>query len=263
MITAERLPGHGMFGSANYILGHLNLFETGQMPDVSGITVDFGTSGLYYDPNCGSNWWTYYFEPIDFGEKENTQVIYSSNNQSNNAFQQRRKMPKSAAVEIVKKYIHIKPHIQEKVDAFAAQFFQNNYVIGIHYRGTDKSKEAPKVKYVNVLKEINKHIPNNIPYVLFIATDEMEFLELARSIYSTRVIAIDAHRQAIGSPGVHFAHKHNYSIGEEALIDACLLSKCDLLIRTSSNLSLWSTFFNPDLPVILLNQRTLTTLEPE
>lgn len=76
-------------------------------------------------------------------------------------------------------------------------------------------------------------------------------------------IAIKAQRSSNGEPGVHFINKNNYSLGEEALIDACLLSKCDLLIRTSSNLSLWSTYFNPSLPTILLNHRYANTLEPE
>ena len=42
---------------------------------------------------------------------------------------------------------------------------------------------------------------------------------------------------------------------ENALIDCILLSKTDLLIRTSSNFSLASTFFNPKLPVIELSKR--------
>ncbi len=179
------------------------------------------------------------------------------------AWRHRALMPRAVAAQIVKKYIHIKPHIQKKIDAFVAQFFLDNYIIGIHYRGTDKSKEAPRITYATVFKEIEKHIPQKKPYSLFIATDEIDFLEQARKKHPNRVVAIEARRSDRNGLGGHFLNKNNYTQGEEALIDACLLAKCDLLIRTSSNLSLWSTYFNPDLPVILLNSRYMDTLEPE
>ncbi|MEI6790088.1 MAG: hypothetical protein WCK42_02780, partial [Myxococcaceae bacterium] len=46
-----------------------------------------------------------------------------------------------------------------------------------------------------------------------------------------------------------------YESGLDALMDCLVLSKTNLLIRTSSNLSRWSAYFNPDLPVIELNKR--------
>ncbi len=54
---------------------------------------------------------------------------------------------------------------------------------------------------------------------------------------------------------LHLKLSNNYLHGEEAFIDCLLLSKGDVLIRTSSNLSLWSTYFNPIMPVIALNAR--------
>ena len=172
-------------------------------------------------------------------------------------------MPKATPAQVNKKYIRIKPHIQQKIDAFAVQYFLDCYMIGIHYRGTDKDKEAPRVAYETVFKEIEKHIPQEKPYSLFIATDEVDFLEQAKKRYLNRVVALEAHRSDSQGVGVHFVNKNKYILGEEALMDAYLLSKCDLLIRTSSNLSLWSTYFNPDLPVILLNHRYMQTLEKE
>jgi hypothetical protein len=252
-----------MFASANQVLGQLYLFETGQLPHVVGLTIDFDKYGLYYDPRCGPNWWTYYFEPICIGEIEDAKVVCPTKEQYLKAWRQRRKMPRENAAQMIKTHIRIKPHIQQKIDAFVIRFFLDHYVIGIHYRGTDKNKEAPPIAYEVVFEEIEKYIPQEKPYVLFIATDEVNFLEHARERYIDRVVSIEAHRSDNSGLGVHFMNKNDYALGEEALMDACLLSKCDVLIRTSSNLSLWSTYFNPDLPVVLLNQRYMDTLEPE
>jgi len=263
VVRPENMRGLGMFAAANQVLGQLYMFETGQLPHVLGLTVDFDNRGLYYDSSCGPNWWTYYFEPIYVGERSNAPLVYPAETEYSKAWQQRRLISRKTAARIIKKYIHIKPHISEKIDAFVCQYFLDYYTIGVHYRGTDKVKEAPKIEYETVFEEIDKQIPQEKKYVLFIATDEIEFLEQAKKRYFNRVVAIEAFRSNRDGLGVHFLNKNNYTIGEEALIDACLLSRCDLLIRTSSNLSLWSTYFNPDLPVVLLNRRYMKTLEPE
>lgn len=264
VIRLEHNHHLGVFATANQVLAQLYLFETGQLPGVVGLAVDFDRFGLYYDPNRGLNWWTYYFEPICLGEREQGKISYPTQEQYLAAWQERRKLSRATAAHIVKKYIRIAPHIQRKIDAFAAEFFLGNYMIGIHYRGTDKKAEAPRVSYDTIFTEIDAHIPQDRPYSIFIATDEIEFFQQATSRYGHQVVAIKAHRGSSGGLGVHFLNKNNYLLEEEALMDACLLSKCNVLIRTSSSLSLWSTYFNPDLPTTLLNRRhDGSTLEPE
>lgn len=256
MLTLEHTPNVGMFAAANQVLGNLSLFESGQL---SGMVVDFEKNGLYYDPDQGTNWWGYYFEPISLGQKTNASIVYPTKTQYLEAWAQRRTLSREIAAYLIHKYVHIRPHLQQKFDDFAAQHF-DSYMIGVHFRGTDKEKEAPRVAYEAVFEQIDSHIPDGKTWKLFIATDEADFLEEARERY--HVVAIQAHRTD-SNVGVHFLHKNSYVLGEEALMDAYLLSKCDLLIKTSSNLSLWSTYFNPDLPVIRLNQRYLPSLEPE
>lgn len=91
----------------------------------------------------------------------------------------------------------------------------------------------------------------------------MDFLEEAKEKYTGHLIATHSLRAKSGDVAVHHTFKNSYRLGEEAVIDCLLLSQCDILIRTSSNLSLWSTYFNPTLPTILLNQRNQLTLEAE
>ncbi len=45
-----------------------------------------------------------------------------------------------------------------------------------------------------------------------------------------------------------------YENGEEALVNALLLSKCSTLIRTTSMLSADASLFDPDFKVILVNR---------
>jgi hypothetical protein len=262
VIGTEKFQKMGMFATANQVLGHLYIYE--HSSEVAGLLIDFDVFGLYYDPDRGPNWWSYYFEPICFGEQTNAQIKYPSKKQYYEAFEIRRKITRAQSAEIVKKYIHIKQPILDKVDQFVAQNFQGLFILGVHYRGTDKWTEAPRVSYDLVVEKINESIPLDREYRIFVATDETPFLEMIQENFPGRTIAIDAQRSS-GNKGVHFSKKNCYKIGAEALIDSLLLSRCNLLIRTSSSLSLWSTYFNPEIPVILLNfnYRSKNSVEQE
>ena len=262
ILSTEGFTRLGMFAAANQVLGYLDLYENGGGRFFAGFCVDFGVNGLYYDPERGPNWWDYYFEPISVGKRKGSRVKSVSKEEGFRALIHRRQITRARAGALVKKYVHVKRPILEKVDQFALRHFHGFFTIGVHYRGTDKELEAPRVAYEVVIESILNQIPSDQPYQIFVATDEVPFLETMQQRFPNRVVAIEAHR-SVGEQGIHLSNDHPHEIGVEALMDALLLSKCDLLIRTSSNLSLWSTYFNPELPVILLNQRICQTLEPE
>ena len=164
-------------------------------------------------------------------------------------------MSRERGNELIQKYIVLKPHIKKKIDDFYEAYFRDTYIIGIHYRGTDKCLEADIVPYKNVyerLQPIVKEHNNN--YTIFVATDDSYFLAYMHAHFPGHVVAHDAIRSDEGA-GVHFVEKNfNYKKGEDAIIDCVLLSKCDLLLKMSSNLSICAIKFNPNIPVIELNK---------
>lgn len=92
-------------------------------------------------------------------------------------------------------------------------------------------------------------------FKLFVATDEQLFLTYIENAFPNLVISHNASRSADGTP-LHLGRSdiNPYQQGEDAIIDCLLLSKGDILIRTSSNLSAWSSYFNPYIPVIDLSK---------
>ncbi len=252
-LLTHRLDLGGFFSVFHTVLGALDFMETNST--CCGLGVDFEDKGFYYDKEYGQNWWEYYFEPIDLGRKTDVikkffhyqKVVFSLNSEFG--------MSRERGHQLIQKYICLKPHIKNKINDFYEANFKDTYVIGIHYRGTDKCLEADIVPYKNVderlqplIKEHNQH------YKFFVATDDSYFLAYMHAHFPGHVIAIDAIRSDEGT-AVHFAEKNlNYKKGEDAIIDCVLLSKCDLLLKMSSNLSNCSIKFNPNVPVIELNK---------
>ncbi len=125
--------------------------------------------------------------------------------------------------------------------------------IGVHYRGTDKSEDSPAVAYHAVSAAIRslQQSESIARSAIFVATDDQGFLEHARHAFPGQVAALDIQRSEDGRP-LHKARGGGFARGTEAVMDCLLLSRCHRLIRTPSNLGLCSTFFNPRLPVTLV-----------
>lgn len=239
--------GAGMFSIFNSVLRCLDDYERGT---IAGLEVNFYNRGAYFDKEYGPNWWQYYCEPVMLGKREGAEIKQQRSSRD-------RFMSREYAHELIQKHIHIKPHITNKVEAFQLAHFRSCFVIGIHYRGTDKIIEAPRVAYEEVVEQLMAKIERlTQQYVLFVATDEEPFLEYIQWAFPGKVCyQADVIRSANEKPLHIRAPSNRYKLGEDALTDCLILSNTDLLIRTNSNLSLWSTYFSPKLPVIELNQR--------
>ncbi len=247
--------GGGMFFNVVNVLSFLRHCEKNHL---SSFEVDFGTDGLYYESDLGPNWWNYFFEPVNqsgLGAKLSKPRKMTQRHIAYFNYDGEYYLPRKKAHELIQKYIRVRPEIAQEIDSFEKEYFEGVYVIGIHYRGTDKSVEAPEVAYSEVRTEVDKALISHPQAKIFVATDTQPFFEYMERIYPGRVLSADAERSADGKP-LHYGREGStYQRGKEAIIDALLLSRCELLIRTSSTQSLCSTYFSPDLPVIELSQK--------
>jgi hypothetical protein len=248
-----RKENPGFFSLFNSIIGALDFCEQ----ENGYLTVDFHEDGWYYDEKKGQNWWQYYFE------QPNVQVNEGHSKETIKAWQKivftleaQFQMSRERAHELIKKYIKIKKPIQEKIKAFYQNDMKNFHVIGVHYRGTDKQKEAPKVSYEEFCAIVDREFiiaSSFAPTKIFVATDDQNFLAFMRKKYGNSICAINAIRSDNEKAVHEELEGDNYKKGEDALIDCVLLSKCKLLIKMSSNLSDSAQMFNPALPVIHAN----------
>jgi hypothetical protein len=243
----------GMFAVFSAVEAYLYCYEK---MGFAGFYVDFANRGFYYETAHGPNWWEYYCAPIRLGSRplESSPLLcehqtacslhgYAHDNQKLHEVHR-----------IVQKYIKIKPAIRRKVQSFYNKHMKGHTVIGLHYRGTDKGEEVPRATYAHVIEVVRNYIQENKfkDYRIFVATDEQRFLNHMQSLFPSKVLFIPAFR-SLGREPVHMKASEPYKRGEEAILDCLLLSKTDILFRCVSHLSLWSSYFNPQLKVVMLN----------
>ena len=150
---------------------------------------------------------------------------------------------------LIAPFIKIKLPIKNKISDFYAKNIKNKKTIGIHLRGNHLGKEVLPIDLSFIFAEANKYAGKNIQF--FITTDQEPLLEKAKKELKGKVIYYPCERfekTTSPYPGV----KHSPQLGENVLIETVLLSYCDHLIHTLSNVSTAVLYFNPALQHTLI-----------
>jgi hypothetical protein len=147
---------------------------------------------------------------------------------------------------LVQRFIRLQPSMQARIDAFVDEHFTSDlFFIGIHYRGNEKSGEALRTSYDDVLQALDAAAATNVDRKevrFFVATDEGPFLAWMLERFPTQTLyppdvcrSSENTGEKIGIQ--HIPHKNSAIY---AIMDMYVLSKTSHLVRTESNLSRWS-----------------------
>lgn len=144
--------------------------------------------------------------------------------------------------------------LKYELDEFISVNFINEKVLGVHYRGTDKEGEAPRLQEDLLFQEIQKYINKGYSKI-FISTDEVAVLEKAKLFFHPLPVVYrqDAFRSADGDQFHRKAENAKDVINHDALMNILILSKTDFLLKTASIMSDCCFIFNPNLPYKILS----------
>lgn len=249
----------GMFAQLNWCLYIFSYCELQQK-----IPYIILSSSLYTDSKHGDDWFSYFFfnpsitlEHTKLVNNGRVRVSHIRHIRDLGISKESYNVSLIYAAYLVRKYLNIKQHIQEKIDRYCRENFDGMTVLGVHYRGSDKLKEAPRVDWVRFKNIIQDHLEKHKKInCIFVASDEQEFIEFINTEFDD--IKVCWHDDKIKSVEQTPAHKtsydDNYLKGEEALINCLLLSNCTYLLKTASFLSGWSKIFNIGLRVVMVNK---------
>jgi len=255
----------GFFANLNFCLHFLYYCDRAKL--VPYITF---TSPNYLDRRLGPCWFAYFFDNLAL-DAEGLQRVQRGDVRTCEARDNREmgftkafnreyysKISIQLANELVVKYIGIKREISDEVEHFVKENFRGRKILAIHFRGTDKLIEAPRVSWDYCKLTINNYL-NAHPDVncIFVASDESLFVDyICREFSDITVCHHNDRQRSSGTRALHLDYESgdNYHKGEDALVNCLLMAQCDALIKSSSLLSAWASVFNPSLPVVLLNR---------
>ncbi len=122
-------------------------------------------------------------------------------------------------------------------------------VLGIHYRGTDKkltSRDTNPVNYEEYIIVIKDLLERNSQFSqIFVATDDKYFVKILQKRIPLKIInlgLVEFHK-------VVLSESQRTERTMRAVLDCYMLSKCKLVLTTSSALPSFGKIFNPDLEI--------------
>lgn len=222
--------------------------------------VYWSKNSYYYQEggfNGSTNVWEYYFEPVSAYRYEPGCTIDNRPSSQPYFFTRCDQETRNKAHRMISTYIRFKPQVQKKVDDFYQQNMAGKRNIGIHLRGTDRgnfktrqSNEFPLVQDM-ALKALECADENT---QFYIATDEQSLFDaILPYLVNHTVIYYPCYRSMNGKPLHRDNHQDGFNapskaqLGEDVLVEALLLSKCDVLLHSTSSVSTGVLYFNPNI----------------
>lgn len=245
---------------------------------------------LYYQKEYGENMWNYFFEPINdstveqalSGDHKISDIFMLGDFDFDNSNKfliknvhsyeplvlwdmlgtHMEKEHRRSVNQVIAKYIKLKKDISQKFENFYNKKFTDsqNY-LGIHVRGTDKKLEYPHTTvplefYAKLAENEIKELGGKTKLV--IASDNNEaIIFFAQRFGRENIIAYPSQRASnyLNSIPLFFSEvKDRKTIGEEVMIEVLMLSKCNTLIGTDSNVTAGAAYFNPEMKIVYLNR---------
>ena len=163
--------------------------------------------------------------------------------------------------QYIEKYVKPRQEIKQKIEDYTNQYFDGT-VIGVHVRGTDKKSESkigqrPFVTIEDYLRVLEETLENFPGASIFVASDNNEAIaKIFKKFRNNKIIVYNCTRMKSYDSiiPVHLSSQSGPKAGEEALIDCLLLSNCDHIICTDSNLSAAALYFNPSATCTFINK---------
>tara|TARA_B100000579_G_scaffold391590_1_gene366920 strand:+ start:249 stop:1280 length:1032 start_codon:yes stop_codon:yes gene_type:complete len=241
----RRSPGSGMFSNVNYVINHLKVCDQYNFIPI----IDMENFTTIYNErekiNNTYNAWEYYFEKLN---KYTLNEVYKSQNVilTSQFYQDNMETDiyKKDYFKYLKK-IKIKKKFYKKANNFFKKNFSNNdNILGVHFRGSTY-KTARGHAYPSTTPEMIKNISNLIKKYkynkIFLVTEELNYLKSLKKEFGKKLFFYDTFRMKnIDSFKIYPRKKHRYKLGEENIIEAILLSKCNGLTYIKSNIATYA-----------------------
>lgn len=222
--------------------------------------VELGPEYLYFDLTHGDNVWNYYFNQpspsLEYGAYSNIEKGFLFDRKGILDVGNRSESYETAVVQaaiIFNAQIGFSKRMSEKLSGIREELGLEESYVSVHKRETDYLLHSSRIKKCDeFFYEIEKKLGDE---KIFLATDSQKVLFEFKLRYGFRLKYLKIPR-SLDNTGLHQITKRKYPNwlnGQNAVIDAYLLSQGENLYRTRSNLTTFSRILNPGLNCIELD----------
>lgn len=257
-VLVVRARKAGFFSNLNRVVSHLahSLGRDGVEAVVADWSVGPGRPYSAYGTPADGNLWDRFFEPLPEpagAERRITVAGFADRGITGiKAYRAYKQGPawRQFYHAAFQRHVRVRPHILERVERLHRELIGNRFCVGVHYRAPDHAIECPRPipPIASFIRRARRLLPADRAATVFLATDVTDAANRFRDAFGERcAMQPDAERLPAGARG-HVHHDHpnpSLRLGEEVLIDALLLARCDRLLHVTSNVATAVGYMNP------------------
>ena len=247
----KRSSHAGIFSYLSFVLNHLLISKNNKFIPIVDMENYVNPYNEAEKIDNTLNSWEYYFNQVsEYSLKE----VYKSKNVVLSRDDFHHNMSYQIHLDNnFKQFKNAEIFIKNKYKIFLNEFLvkhnlKNKSILGIHFRGTSyktsrghilPSTENQIKKYVDqILKKENFD-------KLFLCTEETRYLDFFKKEYPGKLLYLNTYRSNQNDAFLKYTRKnHRYFLGDEAIKDALILSKCSSLLFVRSNIINAANYFS-------------------
>jgi hypothetical protein len=251
----------GFFSHVNRVVNHLH--HTLGQDGCTAVRVDWHVGDhtplfVYGTPEDGELW-ERYFEPLEFPGAptvEHWSWEYADLSMTGLHAYQMYKRGSGWRQDYGRAYaahVRVREELRRRVEELWRDGGVAGRAIGVHFRHPEHSHECPRqIPTVDVFIEWTKRLLRREPGAsVVLATDVREAVDRYRDTFGERLLVQpDVARAPVGATQYDWGAPPGIALGEQTLVDALLLARCDVLLHTTSNIATAVGYMNPELRMI-------------
>ncbi len=161
-------------------------------------------------------------------------------------------------------HVHVREELRNRVQELWHDGGVGSRSIGVHYRHAEHSHECPREmpSMDTFIDWTRRLLARSKGASVVLATDVREAVERFRDAFGERLLVQpDVARAPAGETQYDWGLPPCLALGEQALIDALLLARCDALLHATSNIATAVGYMNPRLRMIYCEPRLVAVRE--
>jgi Nodulation protein Z (NodZ) len=155
-------------------------------------------------------------------------------------------------------HVHVREELRRRVDELWQDVGVGGRCVGVHFRHAGHGHECPRAipQIDAVVDRTRRQLKGDGSATVVLATDVREAVEGFRDAFGEQLLVQpDVARAPAAMTQYDWGLPPCTALGEQALIDALLLARCDVLLHTTSNLATAVGYMNPRLRMIYCEPR--------
>jgi hypothetical protein len=247
----RRTSHAGIFSYLSFVLNHIKIAKINNfipIIDMENFTSPYNEKKKILNTN---NSWEYYFnQSCNYSLEE----VYRSQNVIFSRTDFHHKMEyRIHLVPEFQKYkdneiILLKNYYKYVDDFFTNKNLHTKKILGVHFRGTSYKTSRghifPATK-IQIKNHIDKLLHEENFDKIYLCTEESEYLNFFKEYYKDNLLYIESFRSNKNDAFTKYPREnHRYLLGDEAVKEALILSKCQSLLFVRSNIINAANYFS-------------------